>query len=286
MPSLIIIKNIVRMLLFQFPEWSEDFRDWNREMYIKCTYNGVQLSETEFPKKWLLDGIQIQIRFPFHLKPWHRSKLRSTKKDPMKKKKRDFSFLTILGTEVELPFSRVTRNPFAFFHPILTKLKTKKKKWQNHFFQVLGILNARTKLFINFLKERAKWIIKIFLFINEKIKQFPTLVLLTFQKIVGFKLSQNQNDSTMSKKNPTIYKSNTRINSINWTNSSLKKKKDINAKRKTIIKKMKKMAKEKKRGSLTAERNIISKKASFYAKELALKKNIWQILQKRNPLLA
>lgn len=286
LPSLIIIKNIVRMLLFQFPEWSEDFRDWNREMYIKCTYNGVQLSETEFPKKWLLDGIQIQIRFPFHLKPWHRSKLRSTKKDPMKKKKRDFSFLTILGTEVELPFSRVTRNPFAFFHPILTKLKTKKKKWQNHFFQVLGILNARTKLFINFLKERAKWIIKIFLFINEKIKQFPTLVLLTFQKIVGFKLSQNQNDSTMSKKNPTIYKSNTRINSINWTNSSLKKKKDINAKRKTIIKKMKKMAKEKKRGSLTAERNIISKKASFYAKELALKKNIWQILQKINPLLA
>ena len=42
LPSLIIIKNIVRMLLFQFPEWSEDFRDWNREMYIKCTYNGVQ----------------------------------------------------------------------------------------------------------------------------------------------------------------------------------------------------------------------------------------------------
>ncbi|KAL4271017.1 hypothetical protein AHAS_AhasUnG0032000 [Arachis hypogaea] len=66
LPSLIIIKNIVRMLLFQFPEWSEDFRDWNREMYIKCTYNGVQLSETEFPKNWLLDGIQIQIRFPFH----------------------------------------------------------------------------------------------------------------------------------------------------------------------------------------------------------------------------
>ena len=34
------------MLLFQSPEWSEDLKDWNREMHVKCTYNGVQLSET------------------------------------------------------------------------------------------------------------------------------------------------------------------------------------------------------------------------------------------------
>jgi len=286
LPLLIIIKNIVRMILFQFPEWSEDFRDWNREMYIKCTYNGVQLSEREFPKKWLLDGIQIKIRFPFRLKPWHRSKLRSTKRDLMKKKKKDFCFLTILGLEVELPFSRFPRNKFSFFNPILKKLKKKMKKWENNFFMLLKILNARTKLFLNFLKEKAKWIIKIFLFLNEKIKQFPPVLLLRFKKIFG--LSQNQKDSTMSNKNPTIYESSTRIKSINWTNYSLKKKnkKNMNAKRKTIIKKMKKMAKEKKRGSLTAERTIISKKASFYAKRLALKKNIWQILQKRNPLLA
>ena len=43
------------MLLFQFPEWSEDLKDWNREMHFKCTYNGVQLSETEFPKNRLTD---------------------------------------------------------------------------------------------------------------------------------------------------------------------------------------------------------------------------------------
>lgn len=55
------------MLLFQFPEWS--VKDWNREMHLKCTYNGVQLelSETEFPKNWLTDGIQIKILFPFCL---------------------------------------------------------------------------------------------------------------------------------------------------------------------------------------------------------------------------
>nr|YP_009868347.1 Ycf1 [Pterocarpus santalinus]QKG62743.1 Ycf1 [Pterocarpus santalinus] len=276
LPSLIITKNIVRMLLFQFPEWSEDFRDWKREMYIKCTYNGVQLSEKEFPKKWLIDGIQIKIIFPFRLKPWHRSKLRSTEKDPMKKKakkKKDFCFLTILGMEVELPFSSYPRNRFSFFHPILKELKKKMKKWKKNFFLVLKILNERTKLFLNFSKERAKWIIKSILFLNEKIKQLPTLFLLRLKKIYGF--NESQKDSTMSKKNPMIYESTIRIQSINWTDCSLKKKKikDLNAKRKTIINKIKKMTKEKKKGVLTSEINISSNKASYYAKRLKLKKS-------------
>lgn len=69
LPSLIIAKNLGRMLFLQLPEWSEDLQEWNREMHIKCTYNGVQLSETEFPQNWLSDGIQIKILFPFRLKP-------------------------------------------------------------------------------------------------------------------------------------------------------------------------------------------------------------------------
>nr|YP_010228176.1 hypothetical protein RF1 [Dalbergia cochinchinensis]QHD47418.1 hypothetical chloroplast RF19 [Dalbergia hupeana]QHD47584.1 hypothetical chloroplast RF19 [Dalbergia cochinchinensis]QZJ47176.1 hypothetical protein RF1 [Dalbergia cochinchinensis] len=290
LPSLIITKNIVRMLLFQFPEWSEDFRDWKKEMYIKCTYNGVQLSETEFPKKWLIDGIQIKIIFPFRLKPWHRSKLRSTEKDPMKKKeakkKRDFCFLTILGMEVEFPFSSFPRNKFYFFYPIFKKLNKKIKKWKNHFFLILNILNQRTKLFLNFLKERVKRIIKSILFLNEKIKQLPIFFLLRFKKIYG--LSENQKDSTINKKIPMIYESTIRIQSVNWTTCSLKKKKkkikDLNAERKTIIKKIKKMTKEK--GVFSSEINISSNKKSYYAKRFELKKSIWEIFKKRNPLLA
>nr|YP_010512777.1 hypothetical protein Ycf1 [Machaerium brasiliense]UXL84184.1 hypothetical protein Ycf1 [Machaerium brasiliense] len=286
LPSLIITKNIVRMLLFQFPEWSEDFRDWQKEMYIKCTYNGVQLSETEFPKKWLIDGIQIKIIFPFRLKPWHRSKLRSTEKDPMKKeakKRGDFCFLTIFGMEVEFPFSSYPRNPFSFFHPILKKLNKKKKKWKNNFFLVLNILNEKTKLFLNFLKERAKWIIKSILFLNEKIKRLPTLFLLRFKKIYG--LSESQKDSTISKINPMIYESTIRIQSVNWTTCSLKKKKikDLNDERKRIIKKIKKITTEK--GGFSSKKNISSNKESYYAKRLELKNSIWKILQKRNPLL-
>ncbi|CAN6453921.1 unnamed protein product [Victoria cruziana] len=41
LPSLIIVKNIGCMLLFQFPEWYEDFSKWSREMHVKCTYNGL-----------------------------------------------------------------------------------------------------------------------------------------------------------------------------------------------------------------------------------------------------
>ncbi|KAG8481802.1 hypothetical protein CXB51_026421 [Gossypium anomalum] len=127
LPSLIIVKNIARMLLFQFPEWSEDLTDWNREMHVKCTYNGVQLSETEFPKNWLTDDIQIKILFPFCLKPWHRFKLQPSHKDPMKKKKgqkNDFCFLTVWGMETELPFGS-PRKRRSFFEPIFKELNKK-----------------------------------------------------------------------------------------------------------------------------------------------------------------
>nr|UDH55188.1 Ycf1 protein [Amorpha californica var. napensis] len=300
LPLLIITKNIVRILLFQFPEWSEDFRDWNREMYIKCTYNGVQLSETEFPQKWLTDGIQIKILFPFRLKPWHRSKLRSTEKekDLMKKKKtkkKDFCFLTIWGMEVELPFSGYPRNRLSFFfYPILKELKKKMKKLKNNFFLVLKVLNERTKLFLNVSKETAKWIIKSILksilknilFLNEKIKQLPTFFLFRFKKI--YELNESQKDSTISKKNPMIYKSTIPIQSINWTNCSLteKKIKDLNAKTKTIRKQIEKITKEKKRGLLISEINISSNKTTYGAKRLELKKKIWQILKRRNLRLA
>ncbi|CAN6875875.1 unnamed protein product [Brassica oleracea] len=57
-------------------------------MHVKCTYNGVQLSEIEFPRNWLTDGIQIKILFPFYLKPWHKYKFQSSQKARLKKKRR------------------------------------------------------------------------------------------------------------------------------------------------------------------------------------------------------
>nr|QGT34501.1 hypothetical chloroplast RF19 [Utricularia amethystina] len=122
LPSFILAKNIGRILLFQRPEWSEDLQEWNREMYVKCTYNGIPLSETEFPKNWLTDGIQIKIVFPFCLKPWHKSNLRSIK---IKNTKADFCFLTIWGMESEFPFGSARKRP-DFFKPIFKELEKKK----------------------------------------------------------------------------------------------------------------------------------------------------------------
>nr|YP_009769130.1 hypothetical protein RF1 [Falcataria moluccana]YP_009769150.1 hypothetical protein RF1 [Falcataria moluccana]QIS99748.1 hypothetical protein RF1 [Falcataria moluccana]QIS99768.1 hypothetical protein RF1 [Falcataria moluccana] len=277
LPSLIITKNIVRILLFQSPEWSEDLKDWNREMYIKCTYNGVPLSETEFPKNWLTEGIQIKVLFPFRLKPWHRyrSKLRSPQKekDPMKKKvkKMDFFFFTVFGMEVEFPFSSSHRNRRSFFDPIFKELKKKIKIWKKHFFQ-------RTKSFLNITKEKAQWIIQIILFLKEKRKK---LSLSELRKIKIYELNEIQKDSTKSKSNPMIYESTIPIQSINWTDCSLteKKIKDLNDRTKKIIKQIEEFKKDKKKGS---ERNICSKKTTYDDKRLELQNKIWQILQKRN----
>ncbi|CAL5362915.1 unnamed protein product [Camellia sinensis] len=125
-------------------------------MHVKCTYNGVQLSETELPKNWLIDGIQIKMLFPFCLKPWHRSKPRSSHIDRIKKKgqKDDFFFLTVWGMEAELPFGSPQKRP-SFFEPIFKKLEKKIGKLKKKYFIFLKVLKERTK-FLNISKKNKK----------------------------------------------------------------------------------------------------------------------------------
>uniref|UniRef100_A0A6N2NJU0 Translocon at the inner envelope membrane of chloroplasts 214 n=1 Tax=Salix viminalis TaxID=40686 RepID=A0A6N2NJU0_SALVM len=242
------------MLLFQIPEWSEDLKDWNREMHVKCTYNGVQLSETEFPKNWLTDGIQIKILFPFRLQPWHRSKLKFFSKDPIKKKrqKHDFCFLTVWGMETELPFEK-------------------------------------RKIFLHLPKETKNWFIKSILFVKEiisKSKRNPIL-LFGFREVSELNETKNEKDSPIT--NGTIHKFSTSIRSMDWINYSLteKKMKDLNARTKTIRNQIEKITKEKKKRFLISERNISPNKLSYNAKRLKLKssKNILQILKRNNAQL-
>nr|WKR24430.1 Ycf1 protein [Elaeis guineensis]WKR24517.1 Ycf1 protein [Elaeis guineensis]WKR24604.1 Ycf1 protein [Elaeis guineensis]WKR24691.1 Ycf1 protein [Elaeis guineensis]WKR24778.1 Ycf1 protein [Elaeis guineensis] len=211
LPSLIIAKNIVRILLFQSPEWYEDLKEWDREIHVKCTYNGVQLSETEFPKNWLTDGIQIKILFPFFLKPWRRSKIRSHHRDPMKKKgkKEDFCFLTIWGMEAEVPFGSPRKRP-SFFKPIYKELKKKIRK-----VKVLKVF-----------KEKKRWVIKIVLVIKQKMKELEKvnpIFLFGLRKVKVYKPNENVRDSKIN--NKIIRKSTIRIRSMNWANYSLIEKK-------------------------------------------------------------
>nr|YP_010698713.1 hypothetical protein RF1 [Corylopsis stelligera]WCH58788.1 hypothetical protein RF1 [Corylopsis stelligera] len=291
LPSLIISKNIGRMLLFQFPEWSEDLKGWNREMHVKCTYNGVQLSETEFPKNWLTDGIQIKILFPFCLKPWHRSKLRSPHRDPMKKQgqKDDFCFLTVWGMEAELPFGSPRKRP-SFFEPIFKELGKKIRKWKKNCFLVLRVLKERTNVFLTIANETKEWVIKSILFIKTRIKELSKknpILLFGLREVDESSETKKEKDLIISNNNQMIHESSIQIRSMDWTNYSLteKKMKDLTDRTSTIRNQIEKMTKEKTKEFLTPEINISPNKKSNNAKRLESPKNIWQILKRRNTRL-
>nr|YP_010027695.1 Ycf1 [Zanthoxylum oxyphyllum]QOS47861.1 Ycf1 [Zanthoxylum oxyphyllum] len=253
LPSLIIAKNLVRILLFQDPEWSEDFKDWSREIYVKCTYSGVNLSETEFPKNWLTEGIQIKILFPFRLKPWHRSKIQSPHKDA--KSEADFCFLTALGLETEMPFGS-PRKRRSFFEPIFKELKKK-------------IIKLKTKSFI---------VLRVFK--EGKIKELSKINLREIDELV-----ETQKNSILS--NQKIHESSIEILSMDWPNFSRTEKKmtDLTNRTSRIRNQIYKITKENQKVSLTQETNISSNKTTYSAKILDSSKKIWQIFKKRNTRL-
>nr|UBX38630.1 hypothetical protein RF1 [Bupleurum fruticosum] len=275
-PLLIIAKNLIRILLFQFPEWSEDLKDWNREMHVKCTYNGVQLSEKEFPKNWLRDGIQIKILFPFRLKPWHNSKSQFFHKDKKKhEQKNDSFFLTVFGLETELPYGS-PRKRLSLVEPTLKKLKKKIRKFKTKFFLVIKVLK---EFFLNVLKETTKKVIKKILFLTELLKEISKkkpISLFGFRKI--YELNEVQTDSMI--KNRRIQESFIQIQSIGWYSLAEKKRKDLTYRTSEIRTQIKNIIKEKKnnKGFLTLEIKISPTQINYDAKSLRFSKKLWQIL--------
>nr|QCL17975.1 hypothetical chloroplast RF19 [Geosiris aphylla] len=275
LPSLIIAKNTGRMLLFQFPEWYEDLKDWNREIHVFCTYNGVQLSETEFPKNGLTDGIQIKILFPFCLKPWRRSKAGSHRIDQGQKKvkKENFCFLTVWGKEAELPFGSPRERP-SFFEPIYKELEKKKEKVKIKFLRVLIILKKKIKWFLKVSKEKTRWFMKILLVRILTIKQQnPISLLFKREGVKIYELNENRKDSKIN--NKMIHESTMQIRSTNSTNRNYsfieKKTKDLAFKTITIRTQIEGITKDKKRIILTCDN-----------KRSESRKNVWQILKRKN----
>nr|YP_010935104.1 hypothetical protein RF1 [Craterostigma nummulariifolium]WKW53035.1 hypothetical protein RF1 [Craterostigma nummulariifolium] len=282
LPSLIIAKNIGRILLLQVSEWSEDLQELNREMHVKCTYNGVPLSETEFPKNWLTDGIQIKILFPFCLKPWHKSKLQSSEKDIMKKKKEkdDFCFLTVWGMETELPFGSPRKRP-SFFKPIFNELEKKIGKLKKKYFQVLIIIKGKTKLVSKEIKKCVfKWIIFLKKMIKELSKINPIL-LFRLRKVERDESSKMKEEKDSIINNQIIHESFSEIVVPSYTNSSLieKKIKDFTHRTSTIRNQIERMTKEKKK--VTQKINVSSNKRSYNTKRFEK----WQIFKRKNARL-
>nr|QWW89637.1 hypothetical protein RF1 [Gentiana leucomelaena] len=270
LPSLIIAKNIGRMVLLQIPEWFEDLQEWKRELHIICTNNGIQLSETDFPVNWLKEGIQIKILFPFCLKPWHRSKLRPSHMQN-KKENSDFCFLTVFGLETNVPFG-VPQQRSSFFKPIFKKLKTKIKKWKKGYFLVRKTLRAKAKFVSTQIKKSfvRKTKKKVFSKFNP---------IFFFNTSKAYKSNQIKNNKYSTSIKEIIPES--LINQIKSSNQILieKKNKDITARAITIRNQIERMIKDKKKNT----RIYISTNKQIYKnKRLEFSKFYFEIIKRRN----
>nr|YP_010830763.1 hypothetical protein RF1 [Potamogeton distinctus]WFF50653.1 hypothetical protein RF1 [Potamogeton distinctus] len=279
LPFLIIAKNIGRILFLQSPEWYEDFRDWNKEMHIKCTYNGVQLSETEFPKDWLMEGIQIKILFPFRLKPWQGARVRSH--DTLKKKN-DFSFLTVWGMETEVLFGS-PRKQSSFFEPIFKELKKKFIKTKKRGF--LRILKEKIKEFLITSNKKTKWIPKLIQVQKgtiKKLEKINPIFLFELNKIKEYESIKNKKILISSNKNSQELILGRQ--SKNWTNYSFveKKMKDLVDRTITTRNQIKQIKKEKQKIILTSDGDIRSSNNTNLNDK---KQNIWQIFTRGNTRL-
>nr|YP_010419434.1 hypothetical protein RF1 [Laportea aestuans]USG52797.1 hypothetical protein RF1 [Laportea aestuans] len=280
LPSLIIVKNILRILLFQFPEWSEDLTDWRKEMHVKCTYNCVQLSEKEFPKNWLKDGIQIKILFPFRLKPWHKSKLRERYTYPLKNKeqKNDFFFLTVWGMETELPFGS-PRKQRSFFEPIFKELKKKLQKLKKKCFKGL---KERRIIFINVSKEKKHLRGFQSKLITRKRLICKQMQLVDLKEI--YELNQNKKKKKWLRNKKKIHESSINIQSRKCITCALRKQKlqGLTTQTKIIVNETQKMLKDKKKEFISLHINISSNKISYDDKILESPKTILHRLKRIN----
>nr|QXE46073.1 hypothetical RF19 [Gonocarpus micranthus] len=257
LPLLIIVKNICQMLLFQSTEWYKDFKDWNKEIHVKCTYAGIPVSS--FPENWFQEGMQIKIVCPLRLRLRPRSKLQFPYRDRMKnkgqKEKGDFWFLTVWGQETEVPFGHSQKGALSlepifkdfgpFFKELVKELVKKIRKWkkknnlQLRIFKVLKeiinfvlIISKEIKTLIS--KETKTWIIKSVLLI-KKIKELfnfkiNSIRLFRFSKIDELSETKKEKDLIIkkdliiNKRNRIRHKSSRQIRSLGWTNYSVREK--------------------------------------------------------------
>uniref|UniRef100_A0AAU6QCD6 Protein TIC 214 n=1 Tax=Garidella unguicularis TaxID=555466 RepID=A0AAU6QCD6_9MAGN len=258
-PSLIIVKNTVRRLLSESPEWSKDWEDWRRERHIYCNFDGVELPE--LPLDWFIRGIQIKIVCPFHLKSRHRSK-----------KKQEYSscFLTVFGMEAELPFGS-PRKRIPLLKPILKQFRKKRRKVS---------------------KKKPIWVLKIVQFFKKRMQELEKvspISLFGLREVDESNLNRNKQKLIISnqKSNQTISESSILIRSMDSKNDSLaeKRMKDLANRTSTIRNKIDKIKKDKKNLLITVGINIGPNQTNWDNKGFESPKKVWQVLKGRGARL-
>nr|YP_009436269.1 hypothetical chloroplast RF1 [Cyphia banksiana]YP_009436286.1 hypothetical chloroplast RF1 [Cyphia banksiana]ATG26447.1 hypothetical chloroplast RF1 [Cyphia banksiana]ATG26464.1 hypothetical chloroplast RF1 [Cyphia banksiana] len=288
LPSLIIAKNIVRFLLLQKPEWSEDIADWKKEVHVKCTYSGGSVSDkaTAFPEEWFDNGLQIKVLCPFSLKPWHTAADRENESS-------DFAFIRTMWGLAEYPLGFARHDPSLsiFFTPIFKELEetihkilNKNKFTKNEFRVIRRVFNKRIKpkfvLVLQGPKKIIKWLIKTVLVLKrkkeellKKLKENPRL------KLIGvYESSETKKEKDSIISNEIIHESFSQIQSTAWTNSEEKIKHLIN-RTSTIKNKIERITKEKKKVTPGLNNSTNNKNQN---NNVESPKNIWKIVKRRN----
>lgn len=118
LPTFILGKSLIRLLLMQSSEWNQDWAEWAQEKSLYCYYNGNYVPDDQMPAHWLGAGLQIKILSPFYLTPWrpssYKKDLSLDKVDPIFSRS---SYINIWGQETDVPFGEVQYTPF--FKPIV-----------------------------------------------------------------------------------------------------------------------------------------------------------------------
>nr|YP_010829189.1 hypothetical chloroplast RF19 [Silene lithophila]WFF47470.1 hypothetical chloroplast RF19 [Silene lithophila] len=275
LPGLIIAKNIVRLLLFQRSEWSEDFEELKKEVHIRCTFVGFDLSETDFPRNWFEEGLQLKIVFPFRLKPWRKSTQRPSYKNKKKKKMKklevlkNFSYLTTCGLETAVPSGPPRELP-PFFKPIFKKLKKK-------------IIKFSKNQGLKFFKEKSKFLLNIS---NEIFIKIKSLLRLLRDESIEIK-----KEKSSAINNNIVHESSIQDGFMNQTSysdsvsESEQKKKYLANRIRTIKTKIEEFAKEKNQIFKTLKLISQSNKTRYGTKNFESPKNIGQIFKKKNTRL-
>uniref|UniRef100_A0AAU6Q931 Protein TIC 214 n=1 Tax=Nigella arvensis subsp. brevifolia TaxID=342651 RepID=A0AAU6Q931_9MAGN len=263
-PSLIIVKNVVRGLLYESTEWSKDWEDWKRERHIYCNYDGAELPG--LPLDWFIRGIQIKIVCPFHLKSRHRSRSK-------KKQKYSSCFLTVFGMEAERPFG-LARKRIPLLKPIFKQFRKKRRKVP---------------------KEKPIWVLKIVQIVQfiknrmQELEKVSPISLFGLREVDESNLNRNKQKLIISnqKSNQTIPESSIliRFRSRDWKNDSPTEKriKDLAEKTSRTRNEIDKIKKARK--TLLITRGIGPNQTSWYKKRFESPKRVWQILKRRGARL-
>jgi hypothetical protein len=155
LPTLILGKSLLRLLLMQSSEWNQDWAEWAQEKSLYCYYNGNYVPDDQMPAHWLGSGLQIKILSPFYLRPWrpstYQKDLSLDNIDPIFLRS---SYINIWGQETDVPFGEVQYTPF--FKPIVKGLFLFVKK------QLAKILRALNRILLRL--ERQYNIVQSFLY--------------------------------------------------------------------------------------------------------------------------